>query len=426
MEGVSKLYRLGQVGTGTLAHDLNRFWARLRGKEDPFSRIGSINDTAAVGDEYVWALQDIDLEVKQGEILGIIGKNGAGKSTLLKLLSRVTSPTKGEIHIKGKIASLLEVGTGFHPELTGLENIYLNGTILGMSRTEIRRKLDEIIDFSGCANYIDTPVKRYSSGMYVRLAFAVAAHLEPDILIVDEVLAVGDAEFQSKCIGKMKDVSQNSGRTVLFVSHNMASIKQLCPQSVLLEKGKIIEIGKSSDLVESYLSTGSNADRFMKWNTEDLPKNDELQLRQIAILDNKGRVDSTLATENEIRVQVDYVVLQEIKNLRLVLTVRGADGSDIFSTSDYLFQDESRRRPVGNYTSTCYIPGGLMTTGNYVATLDFEIPLERQLLGGKSVSFQISELSVNQLGVTMAAKPLGAVHPLLDWVVEREMEIGTR
>ncbi|MDA8650895.1 ABC transporter ATP-binding protein, partial [Flavobacteriaceae bacterium] len=238
VENLSKQYRLGLVGTGSLSHDLNRWWHRVRGKEDPYLKIGETNDRSQKGEsEYVWALKDINFEVKRGEVLGIIGKNGAGKSTLLKILSKVTSPTTGSVKTRGRIASLLEVGTGFHGEMTGRENIYLNGAILGMTNKEIASKIDEIIDFSGCARYIDTPVKRYSSGMTVRLAFAVAAFLEPDILIVDEVLAVGDAEFQKKAIGKMQDISSGEGRTVLFVSHNMVIIKSICERAILLENG---------------------------------------------------------------------------------------------------------------------------------------------------------------------------------------------
>ncbi len=254
-ENISKQYRLGLVGTGTISHDLNRWWHKVRGKDDPFLKIGESNDrsTKAVSD-YVWALKDINFEVKRGEVLGIIGKNGAGKSTLLKILSKVTSPTTGEIKTKGRIASLLEVGTGFHPEMTGRENIYLNGAILGMTKTEIRSKIDDIIDFSGCERYIDTPVKRYSSGMTVRLAFAVAAHLEPDILVVDEVLAVGDAEFQKKAIGKMKDISRGEGRTVLFVSHDMAAIKQLCSRVMVLENGKIAFSSTADDAIKYYIT----------------------------------------------------------------------------------------------------------------------------------------------------------------------------
>lgn len=255
IKNLSKIYRLGEIGTGTISRDLERWYKmKVRGQEDPFLKIGQTNKTSEKGvSDIVYSLRDINLEVKQGEALGIIGMNGAGKSTLLKILSRVTSPSTGKINIKGRVASLLEVGTGFHPELTGRENIYLNGAILGMSKHEITRKLDEIIDFSGVERYVDTPVKRYSSGMYVRLAFAVAAHLESEILIVDEVLAVGDYEFQKKCLGKMGDISKGEGRTVLFVSHNMTAIQNLCLRSVLLENGKIIGDGLSKDVVKEYL-----------------------------------------------------------------------------------------------------------------------------------------------------------------------------
>jgi lipopolysaccharide transport system ATP-binding protein len=262
VENLGKLYKLGEVGTGTISHDLNRWWARVRGKEDPFAKIGEINDRTTRGNsDYVWALKDIDFEVKQGEVLGIIGRNGAGKSTLLKVLSKVTTPSTGTIKVKGRIASLLEVGTGFHPELTGRENIFLNGAILGMTKAEIRKKFDEIVDFSGVERYIDTPVKRYSSGMYVRLAFAVAAFLEPEILIVDEVLAVGDAEFQKKCLGRMKDVSTNEGRTVLFVSHNIAAIKNLCTKSILLSKGNLVSNGDTASVLMDYITVQENESR---------------------------------------------------------------------------------------------------------------------------------------------------------------------
>ncbi len=253
VENVSKQYRLGSVGTGTFSHDLNRWWHTIRGKEDPYLRIGEENDRTKKGDsEYVWALRDISFDIKQGDVVGIIGRNGAGKSTLLKILSRTTLPTLGSIKVRGRIASLLEVGTGFHPELTGRENIFLNGAILGMTKREIREKFDTIVDFAGVEKYIDTPVKRYSSGMYVRLAFAVAAHLDPEILIVDEVLAVGDAEFQKKALGKMQDVSKGEGRTVLFVSHNMGAIRQLCKTGILLNKGKVEISGMVEDVFKHY------------------------------------------------------------------------------------------------------------------------------------------------------------------------------
>ncbi len=268
-ENISKQYRLGVVGTGTIGHDLNRWWHTIRGKEDPYLKVGAVNDrSATASSEYVWALQGINFEVKQGEILGIIGKNGAGKSTLLKILSRVTSPTTGSIKTKGRIASLLEVGTGMHPELTGRENIFLNGAILGMTKAEIKGKIDEIVEFSGCQMFIDTPVKRYSSGMRVRLGFAVAAFLEPEIMVVDEVLAVGDAEFQKKAIGKMKDISEGGGKTVLFVSHNMASIQVLCTRLVVLDNGQVLFDGDVEEGIQEYLL--KNNDRHIEINNSDL------------------------------------------------------------------------------------------------------------------------------------------------------------
>lgn len=261
VENISKQYRLGKVGSGTIRDDFSRFLARIQGKEDPTLKIGQTNILNGTGSKdegpdskYIWALKDINFEVKQGEVLGIIGKNGAGKSTLLKILSKVTTPTTGSVKVNGRIASLLEVGTGFHPELSGRENIFLNGAILGMTKAEIRSKFDEIVDFSGVERYIDTPVKRYSSGMYVRLAFAVAAHLDPEILIVDEVLAVGDAEFQKKALGKMQEVSKGQGRTVLFVSHNMAAMQNLCQSCILLSNGSIEHTGETEDVINKYLS----------------------------------------------------------------------------------------------------------------------------------------------------------------------------
>lgn len=267
---VGKQYILGTIGTGTLSQDLNRWWARVRGKEDPFLKIGEVNDRTQKGESrFVWALRDINFKVEQGDVVGIIGKNGAGKSTLLKILSRVTSPTTGNIKIKGRIASLLEVGTGFHPEMTGRENIFMNGSIMGMTKVEIRSKFDEIVDFAGVAKYVDTPVKRYSSGMMVRLGFAIAAHLEPEILVVDEVLAVGDAEFQKKAIGKMKDVSMQGGRTVLFVSHNMDSMLNLCNKGTILENGSVIYESDIRSAVAEYLSSGKSEVHYIQENSHN-------------------------------------------------------------------------------------------------------------------------------------------------------------
>jgi lipopolysaccharide transport system ATP-binding protein len=270
VENLSKIYRLGEIGTGTISRDIERFVkTKILKQEDPFLKIGEANDTATKGaSDIVYSLNDINFEIEQGDAVGIIGRNGAGKSTLLKILSRVTSPTTGKINIKGRVASLLEVGTGFHPELTGRENIYLNGSIMGMRKKEITKKIEEIIDFSGVERYVDTPVKRYSSGMYVRLAFAVAAHLESEILIVDEVLAVGDAEFQKKCLGKMNDVSKGEGRTVLFVSHNMSSIKKMCRKGLYLQDGEIIMYDEVNNVIENYLQS-ANLVRFKEGNVPD-------------------------------------------------------------------------------------------------------------------------------------------------------------
>jgi len=298
-ENISKQYRLGLVGTGTISHDLNRWWHKVRGKDDPFLKIGEANDRSTEAEsDYVWALKDINFEVKRGEVLGVIGKNGAGKSTLLKILSRVTSPTTGEIKTKGRIASLLEVGTGFHPEMTGRENIYLNGAILGMTKAEIKSKIDEIIEFSGCQRYIDTPVKRYSSGMTVRLAFAVAAHLEPDILVVDEVLAVGDAEFQKKAIGKMQDISRGEGRTVLFVSHNMAAVKSLCTRGIVLDQGKVVFEGDSNECINFYSSRKTSINKFEpKKRTHSL---DNVRILDIQILNQFGEKVTTILSGEKI------------------------------------------------------------------------------------------------------------------------------
>jgi lipopolysaccharide transport system ATP-binding protein len=295
-ENISKQYRLGQIGTGTLSHDLNRWWAmNIRGKEDPNLKIGQVNDRAAKAtDDYVWALRNIDFEVKQGEVLGIIGKNGAGKSTLLKILSRVTTPTTGLITAYGRIASLLEVGTGFHPEMTGRENIFMNGSIMGMTKAEITRKLEEIVDFAGVEKYIDTPVKRYSSGMTVRLGFAIAAHLEPEILVVDEVLAVGDAEFQKKAIGKMQDVSKEYGRTVLFVSHNMGAINDLCNRGILLKNGMIHLEGSINLLISEHLKTNSS---LVYYNEEQDNKGPKI---------TKAIINESQLNANNIQLEIHF------------------------------------------------------------------------------------------------------------------------
>lgn len=316
---VGKQYRLGRVGTGTIQHDLNRwFQTSILGKEDPYLKIGEVNDRSKKGNsDYVWALKDINFKVEQGDVVGIIGKNGAGKSTLLKLLSHITAPSTGDIFYRGRIASLLEVGTGFHPEMTARENIYMNGSIMGMTRAEITRKLDEIVDFAGIERYIDTPVKRFSSGMTVRLGFAVAAFLEPEILVVDEVLAVGDAEFQKKAIGKMKDISTGGGRTVLFVSHNMSSIKALCNTGMLLENGMLKTIGTIGEVVESYISGYDTNTRSREWPIVDhLPAS----ITGVSVCAEGKTDDQMLDMTDKIHVKVSYYVKEDLKNTNLCLS----------------------------------------------------------------------------------------------------------
>ena len=302
VENLSKAYQLGEIGTGTISRDLERYWAKIRGMEDPFLRIGETNDRSKKGEtDIVWSLKDINFEINQGDAVGIIGRNGAGKSTLLKILSRVTSPTTGNIKVKGRIASLLEVGTGFHPELTGRENIFLNGAILGMRKAEIKKHFDAIVDFAGVERYIDTPVKRYSSGMYVRLAFAVAAHLESEILVVDEVLAVGDAEFQKKCLGKMGDLSKGEGRTVLFVSHNMDAIKSLCKNAVLIKNGRVVEYGYTPNVVDRYLQDNESNPKIIGSR--------EIQLLNLAVLDEFNNPINEL----ELNEQANFVLTLDCK-----------------------------------------------------------------------------------------------------------------
>ena len=364
---VGKQYRLGLVSTGTLSHDLNRWWqtAILR-REDPYLKIGDVNDRSAKADsEYVWALRDIDFKVEQGDVVGIIGKNGAGKSTLLKLLSKVTAPTVGTIRARGRFASLLEVGTGFHAEMTGRENIYMNGAILGMSKAEIDRKIDEIIDFSGCEKYIDTPVKRYSSGMTVRLGFAVAAFLDPEILVVDEVLAVGDAEFQKKAIGKMKDVSSNDGRTVLFVSHNMASIRQLCKTGMLLDKGSIVKMGDVNELVDYYLR-GQQA-------LDDFERKGNGGVRVTAFRADKERVE----LGKNLVVDVTLKVNRDCDRVDLSFDVKDDAYSQVTHISNYDSQFHLLNVKAGEtYQVRCVIENINLAPGTYAADLWVGSPYE--------------------------------------------------
>lgn len=322
VENLSKLYRLGIISSKTISQDFSRFWSKLFKKENPDFKLGELNDRSikSIG-QYVWALKDISFEVKEGEILGIIGKNGAGKSTLLKILSRVTTPSTGVVKIRGKVASLLEVGTGFHQELTGRENIFLNGSILGMTKAEIKNKFDEIVEFSGIGRYIDTPVKRYSSGMYVRLAFGVAAHLDPEILIVDEVLAVGDVEFQKKCIGKMEDVSKKEGRTVLFVSHNMAAVKSLCTRGLILEYGKVTYQGETESALSKYMSTSETNGGIKLSERKDRGGKGKFQFTEIIIRDEKKENLSQIISGEKLVIELKYISETDLKgNLTVALS----------------------------------------------------------------------------------------------------------
>ncbi len=335
-EDVAKQYRLGVVGTGTLSHDLNRFFARVRGREDPTRKVGVANTLNERSGDYVWALKDINFSLNDGEVLGVVGKNGAGKSTLLKLLSRVTAPTTGEIRVKGRIASLLEVGTGFHPELTGRENIYLNGAILGMTKREIRSKFDEIVEFSGVSKYVNTPVKRYSSGMYVRLAFAVAAHLEPEILIVDEVLAVGDAEFQKKAIGKMKSVSR-SGRTVLFVSHNLTAVEQLCTKGILLQNGMLKMEGPVHDITTAYKKSSVNENELKRSGTR------LISFDKYTMTDKQGRETDEVRLGDSFVVNTYFTAREKMDYTDLTLDIRN-DANEFIghvTNADDLFEIKS-------------------------------------------------------------------------------------
>lgn len=364
-ENISKQYRLGQVGTGTLSHDLKRWWAMARGKEDPYLKIGMENDrTKKATSEYAWALHEVNFEIQQGDTLGIIGKNGAGKSTLLKLLSRVTSPSTGQIKVKGRIASLLEVGTGFHPELTGRENIYMNGAILGMTKREITSKFDEIVDFAGVELYIDTPVKRYSSGMYVRLAFGVAAHLEPEILIVDEVLAVGDAEFQKKCLGKMGDVASH-GRTIIFVSHNMQAVQSLCKSTMYMKAGKVVELGATDKVINNYLSREVKNCLERKWELNDeAPGNERVRLMSAQIVPHNPGDNNILDVNTPFDVTFEFHNNVEGQKLNLSLVLNTMSGVCVFNVGT-----PSKELNKGVYTSTLKIPGKLLNDDVYTISL---------------------------------------------------------
>ncbi|GBU08603.1 ABC transporter ATP-binding protein [Bacteroidales bacterium] len=419
-ENISKQYRLGIVSTRTLSHDLNRWWqTSILRKEDPYLRIGEANDRSTKGkSDYVWALKDIDFEIKKGEILGIIGKNGAGKSTLLKILSRVTSPTTGLIKAKGRIASLLEVGTGFHPELTGRENIYMNGCIMGMTRREIDMKLDEIVDFAGVERYIDTPSKRYSSGMTVRLGFSIAAHLEPEILVVDEVLAVGDAEFQKKAIGKMQDVSKGEGRTVLFVSHNMGAIKNLCNRLCCLNNGTVSYSGEVDEGINLYLKNNNSQDKNSNLTFSELKTTLENDITfELLDLFIQPSMTGLFTTDTPITIVFKYLIKQKTMGLRIGFDLKDKQtGVVLFRT---YFDDNSKNIDYiqpGVYESVANLPPNLLRSGNYSIEICIGIHSVRWIIYDQ-IRLDLNIENIQVVNSIYSDHRPGIIMPLVDWKI---------
>lgn len=424
VENISKRYKIGLASQrfqyGMLRDVLAdaakaplRLAASLIGRplEDPGRNAG-----------YIWALQDISFDLEEGKVLGIIGRNGAGKSTLLKILSRVTEPTRGMVTVRGRVGSLLEVGTGFHPELSGRENIYLNGAILGMKRAEIARKFDEIVDFSEVGQFIDTPVKRYSSGMYLRLAFAVAAHLEPEILVVDEVLAVGDAEFQRKCLGKMNDVA-SQGRTILFVSHNMSAILRLTQESIVLQKGRLVMRGPTPEAVDFYLASGQTQAGERLWSDEEIPASAApFQPIALRVRDPRGAVSDTLRSVEPITVELEYRLAAPITGLRVGIylsTVRGEYVFTSFDVDEPALYEQHAVRQAGHYLSKCQIPADLLNEGRYVLGVNASsFGVKRYFMDENALAFNVDPMGAP--GMQWAEPRQGPIRPRLAWVIERD------
>jgi lipopolysaccharide transport system ATP-binding protein len=430
VDDIWKKYRLGVIGTGSLRHDFERWWHRVRGKPDPHSKVDQMAKAESrnakvespngesdgdLGDDEMWALRGVSFEVKQGEILGIIGRNGSGKSTLLKILSRVTAPTKGEVRIKGRTASLLEVGTGFHPELTGRENTFLNGAILGMTKTEIRKKMDEIVTFAGVDSYIDTPVKRYSSGMYLRLAFAVAAHLDPEILIVDEVLAVGDAQFQKKCLGKMGDIAKQ-GRTILFVSHNMTAIKSLCRESILLNAGQIIDRGAPNQVIKGYLSSAAATNWEVSWiDLKNAPGDGAVWLTRVKVAPEGDRDVGHVEITVPLTIVVEYYNSVPGCVLSVGVVIYTQDDQCVLSTGS-----SAASRDAGAHQAVCFIPGGFLNDETYRLRVLLVADGPRVIVDKDHlVTFQLHDVprKSNWFG-----KWIGVVRPTFEWRTERIAE----
>lgn len=414
---VGKQYRLGLVSTGTLSHDINRWWrTSILGQEDPYLKIGDVNDRASkANSDYVWALRDIDFKVEEGDVVGIIGKNGAGKSTLLKLLSKVTAPTIGTIRARGRIASLLEVGTGFHGEMTGRENIYMNGAILGMTKAEIDRKMDEIIDFSGCEKYIDTPVKRYSSGMTVRLGFAVAAFLDPEILVVDEVLAVGDAEFQKKAIGKMKDVSQGQGRTVLFVSHNMGSVRSLCNTGVLLENGTLKLTGDIDYVVNQYIKSVNLESLEAAWKKSVLEDKD-FQLIAAEFKNEKEEITKFFTCDEDIILDLTFLIKRKIPGVYGYFSFnRATDESPVWvSDSNDITMNKLESLPIGRTKVRLRFPKRTIAPGEFVASLNFtsHVNANGYIIDSPG---NVAKIHIQDYSTWRGSYRQGGISTLVDW-----------
>jgi lipopolysaccharide transport system ATP-binding protein len=420
VENVSKRYLVGHQSGSRQPYTALRD-SLARGTRNFIRKAGDFLAGRQIlqGDEIeeFWALKDVSFQVKRGEVLGLVGRNGAGKSTLLKILSRITEPSAGRVAIKGRVASLLEVGTGFHPELTGRENIYLNGAILGMSRAEVRRKFDEIVAFADVEKFLDTPVKRFSSGMYVRLAFAVAAHLEPEILLVDEVLAVGDAEFQQKCLGRMRSVTSQEGRTVLFVSHNMTAINSLCHRAILMDHGGVVAIGPAQEISELYAASGRrNEERCRSWTYREAPGDERFKIARIAVVSDANEAIAPIATNTAFNVEADYWNLVDDAKIILELIVRASDGTPVFHSYSSE-SDEKAGRPhrIGLYRSSCRVPGNLLNSGRYDIEMYFSHGRADQEFGlVNTISIVVHDLE-ERGNLTYYGRFIGHVHPMLSW-----------
>ncbi len=422
VENLSKLFRLGSIGATSLRDSFERFTSRM-GKHKSAPNKQDEKDHRIAADRQgpepgtFWGIKDLSFTAQRGEVVGIVGRNGAGKSTLLKILSRITEPTSGRAILRGRLASLLEVGTGFHQDLTGRENIFLNGAILGMKRWEIAAKYNEIVEFAEVGNFIDTPVKRYSSGMFVRLAFAVAAHLEPEILFIDEVLAVGDTGFQKKCLGKMGEVATKQGRTVFFVSHNMGAIRALCEHAILIEGGRVAMEGRPAEIISRYL-TATVPDEVagsLDWSEDTAPSCDDLALRGLRLLDTDGEVQTTFEAEQPVTIEIRYEVKLRLRGARFQISLTTQEGELAFQATDHRFQPELQE--PGFYTTTCCIPGGLLNRRNYTVGVQCDIPGERYILPmAEYLSFNVSGAG-NQASNFPEAWP-GAVCPQLEWQVK--------